>query len=91
MKTNRIIFPVLAAMLAVGAAFATNEKKEEKAKPALVTYFVVNEDDSSYQVTSTPDPDCGAGSQACEISTSAAPDANNRIQKTQASVTAWKN
>ena len=91
MKTKRIIFPVLAAMVAIGAAFATSENKEVKSKPALVTYFVVSEDDTSYQVTTTPDPDCGAGSQACEISTSAAPDANNRIQKSQASVTNWKN
>lgn len=90
MTTKKIIFPVLAAMVAVGAAFATSEKKEEKSKPALVTYFVVSEDDSSYQVTTTPDPDCGSGTRACEISTSAAPDANNRIQKTQASVTNWK-
>jgi hypothetical protein len=91
MKTKRIIFPVLAAMIAVGAAFAASENKEEKSKPALLTYFVVSEDDSSYQVTTTPDPNCGAGTRACEISTSAAPDANNRIQKTQASVTNWKN
>lgn len=90
MTTKKIIFPVLAAMIAVGAAFATSEKKEEKSK-AVATFYVLNEDDSSYEVTTTRDPDCDTGSQVCEITTTATPDANNRIPKSQATATGWKN
>ncbi|GLU57215.1 hypothetical protein Dfri01_66760 [Dyadobacter frigoris] len=91
MTTKKIIFPVLAAMIAVGAAFATSEKKEEKSKPVLTTYFVVSEDDTSYQVTSTPDPSClTAGSQVCAITTEATPE-NGRIDKDDAAASGWKN
>lgn len=92
MTTKKIIFPVLAAMIAVGAAFATSDKKEEKSKTAVATFYVVSESASSYEVTTTPDPNClSAGSQVCQISTTATPDANNRIQKTQATASGWKN
>ncbi|WP_159478081.1 DUF6520 family protein [Dyadobacter sp. 3J3] len=92
MTTKKIIFPVLAAMIAIGAAFAASEKKEEKSKAAVATFYVVNENATSYQVTTTPDPNClSAGSQVCKITTSATPDANNRIEKTQATASGWKN
>lgn len=91
MTTKKIIFPVLAAMIAIGAAFATSEKKEEKSKPVLATYFVVSEDDTSYQVTSTPDPSClTAGSRVCAITTEATPE-SGRIDKDDATASGWKN
>ena len=81
----------MAAMVAIGAAFATSEKKEEKSKPVVATFYVVSQDDTSYEVTPTRDPDCNTGSQVCEITTTATPDANNRIQKSQATASGWKN
>ena len=95
MKTRKFILPVLAAMVAIGAAFATNEKTEKKpeSKPALVTYYVVpeEEDENSFRVTTEQDPNCGQnGARVCEISSTSAPDANNRILKSQASPSGWK-
>jgi len=90
MKTKRIIFPVLAAMLAIGAAFATSEKKEEKSKPVLATYFVTAESGGQYHVTTTPDLDCGAGSEVCEISTAETP-VEGRVPVDKSTPIGWKN
>ncbi|GLU57354.1 hypothetical protein Dfri01_68150 [Dyadobacter frigoris] len=90
MTTKKIIFPVLAAMIAVGAAFATSEKKEEKSKAVVATFYVVSEEGSNYVVTSTPDPNCGAGAQVCQISTTETPN-NNRVSIANATATGWKN
>lgn len=91
MKTRKFIFPVLAAMIAVGAAFATSQKAAGKSKPVLATFNVDSEDATSYHVTSVQDPDCGNGNDVtCKISSTATPDANNRILKTQATATDWR-
>lgn len=92
MTTKKIIFPVLAAMIAIGAAFATSEKKEEKSKAVVATFYVVSQNDTSYEVTSTVDPNClSAGSKVCKITTTATPDANNRIPLAQGTPSGWKN
>lgn len=90
MTTKKIIFPVLAAMIAVGAAFATSEKKEEKGKAVVATFYVVSEEGSNYVVTTAADPNCGAGSQVCQISTTETPN-NNRVSIANSTATGWKN
>jgi len=86
MKMKRIFLSVVAAVAIFGASFAINHPK-----PVLVEFTVTDEDSQYYTVSSSPDPDCTtAGEQVCRISTSATPDSQNRILKTQATATGWK-
>jgi hypothetical protein len=86
MKMKRIFLSVVAAFAIFGASFAINQPK-----PVLAEFTVTGQDATHYTVSTTPDPDCGeSGAQVCRITTSASPDAQNRILKTQATASGWK-
>ncbi|PSL18607.1 hypothetical protein CLV60_13034 [Dyadobacter jiangsuensis] len=89
MKMKRIFLSIVAAVAIFGASFAINSPK-----PVLADFTVTGETGASneyYTVSTTPDPDCQeTGAQVCKISTSATPDAQGRILKSQATVTGRK-
>jgi hypothetical protein len=85
MKTKKFIFPLVAAMIGIGAAFANSASPK-------ATFNVSSEDATYFYVSASPLPNCGAsGSAVCKITSSATPDGSNRILKTQATASAWRN
>jgi hypothetical protein len=89
MKTRKFMFPVLAVMIAIGAAFATT-KESKPVKPVLATFNVSSDQGAYYTLSSSEHPECGNGDEVvCQISSTATP-VNNQILKTQATPTEWR-